>query len=772
MILIIIIKSIGSVSNLHFQEEKTENTVILLLPESYEYKSRLYLVELFDDTCGKDFTLPANTNKIINCKRDEEDKIDTFWTKEIFYPVITLTSKYKNMRYLFSEYDNNTDYIIHNHFFQPIYLEKTEKDCDIIFKKYSPNFAFFAVGNPFLYNSFYNIFQRLLNNEYGININNYTKLPQVYLRVSSYHLGIIDFFNFYLSQLHIKINVYIRQLYGGTDLYECDGDGDGDGYDIKNLDSFANPISNVKCKNKISLFNRLFNLEGTKFLAGYIAPDSYFDIYAEINDNTSDVINLFPIYGNSICSRNTAKYLKKGVKYKINFDLDHMIKLEPGFDAKIRITNELVNRIIIINPQNPTSPISGNEYTIESKNDAMIYFIEKLPDDYNQKEIDVNLSAGKIIEIIYKEKRESDIIDLGFEKYCPSNTPLIGKIEGIYHYLDNIYDKIKGKLVNGEKLYIYSKNFEHIQEIDYTGKNLNNKNNNFNIFLIPKNDEKNSLVVKTRNKGYNKIIFDLFFCERDTILQIKILHRDKNNNTYLTITNNNFTENVRKYKIDKNSDDYKMLFETDQPVVFTYSYIDSIDEIYEGNDDYKKEREVIRNPKIEEIVRKNGNEIKIKFKPNYKHSSTRYIILIAQKNSENTIEKFKDPCFVTGLLNQRPNGVKVEAIYDGGIDDSINAEVDISDILNEKNSYLMSIISQELRFFKKINFYEPKEFGNEEDSSILVIVLPIVGAIIIVIVAIVVFFIIRRKHNKQDDVPENFDAVSKLSKLSDKSFQF
>ena len=111
-----------NVINLHFQEEKTENTVILLLPESYEYKSRLYLVELFDDTCGKDFTLPANTNKIINCKWDEEDKIDILWTHKIFYSVITLTSEYKNMRYLFSEYDNNTDYIIHNHFFQPIYL--------------------------------------------------------------------------------------------------------------------------------------------------------------------------------------------------------------------------------------------------------------------------------------------------------------------------------------------------------------------------------------------------------------------------------------------------------------------------------------------------------------------------------------------------------------------------------------------------------------------------------------------------------------------------
>ena len=56
--------------------------------------------------------------------------------------------------------------------------------------------------------------------------------------------------------------------------------------------------------------------------------------------------------------------------------------------------------------------------------------------------------------------------------------------------------------------------------------------------------------------------------------------------------------------------------------------------------------------------------------------------------------------------------------------------------------------------------------------GVFMLLIPIVGAIIIVIVSIVVFFIIRRKHNKQDDVPENFDAVSKLSKLSDKSFQF
>lgn len=244
----------------------------------------------------------------------------------------------------------------------------------------------------------------------------------------------------------------------------------------------------------------------------------------------------------------------------------------------------------------------------------------------------------------------------------------------------------------------------------------------------------------------------------------------------MIIRNDDYTEDVREHR-SQNRYDYQLIFQTNQPLVFTYSYYDLLDEnINKVNNNYIKEREELSNLTIEEIVPKNEKEIKIKFKPNYKQSSTRYIILIAQKSSENTIEKFKDACFVTGLLTQRPNGVKVEAIYDGGIEDSINAEVDISDILSEKNNkYLMSIISQELRYSKKIHFYTPKEFSfgpekPDEDDSLkgvslaLAIVLPIVGAIII---AIVIIFLVRHKCHKQED-PENDDA---LSKLTDKSYE-
>ena len=114
------------------------------------------------------------------------------------------------------------------------------------------------------------------------------------------------------------------------------------------------------------------------------------------------------------------------------------------------------------------------------------------------------------------------------------------------------------------------------------------------------------------------------------------------------------------------------------------------------------------------------------------------------------------------LLNNRTTGVKIDTIYDIGDRDLIDAEVDISDILYSGNKYLVNIISQELRFDKKIHFYQPKDFshvakkpidpdnggkGDDGDnggssSLALAIALPIVGVIII---AVVVIFILKRK---------------------------
>ena len=35
-----------------------------------------------------------------------------------------------------------------------------------------------------------------------------------------------------------------------------------------------------------------------------------------------------------------AKYLKKDIEYTLDFETDHLVKLEPGFDAEVTIYND------------------------------------------------------------------------------------------------------------------------------------------------------------------------------------------------------------------------------------------------------------------------------------------------------------------------------------------------------------------------------------------------------------------------------------------------
>ena len=311
------------------------------------------------------------------------------------------------------------------------------------------------------------------------------------------------------------------------------------------------------------------------------------------------------------------------------------------------------------------------------------------------------------------------------------------------------------KLIEDEKLYVYSTS-EQINRlnIEYLGNNLNNKNNDFNIFLINKNNEENTIVINTNVIEY--IMTDIYFCKFDTTLELTFLGKD--NETKITITNDDWYN--RTFELFKG--DNKIKLETNKPVIFTYSFFDLIDKnIFEPNIyGYKKDRRVLKKLTIDKIVDKNNTDdiIKIKFKPNYKQSTTRYIILIAQKNSENTLDNFKDPCFVVGLLNQRPKELKIETIYDIGDNDSVNAEVDLNDILSDNNEYIVTIISQELRFEKKINFYEPKEFThvakNSENGSkailfVLLIILPIAVGIII---ALIIIFVIGNRKNSLKEI--------------------
>ena len=105
--------------------------------------------------------------------------------------------------------------------------------------------------------------------------------------------------------------------------------------------------------------------------------------------------------------------------------------------------------------------------------------------------------------------------------------------------------------------------------------------------------------------------------------------------------------------------------------------------------------------------------------------------------------------------------------FDIGEKDSITTELDISDILNSGNEYIVNIISQELRYNKKIYFYEPKTIQNNEkeedkngNTTLYIVLISVFGAIILIIA---LFFIIRylRKKKKTD-----FDISNKTREIS------
>ena len=324
-------------------EKDDSQTIVFIVFSYYESMLKLFLFNdiEYEETCKDSYLIPANTDKLIYCNYNDDSH---------FYHFSTFTSKNNNMKILYSSQNEGIDNIIKNNIILPIYAGKDSEDYNVNFNKYSPKFSLFGAVNNYLFEGIYEYTKKYFNINSGLNIDNYLKLTQMNIRINSKLLDWSEFYNIYLNQLNIKINLYIIQIYGNTELYECDADN----IDEKNLSFLTTPISNMKCKNRKSIFNRLLTLDGTKIISGYITPDSYFDIYAEINNN-NEIIDISPINVTELDGNSTVKYLKKEVIYTIGFNLDHLIKLEPEFDADITITDG--QSIRKINQKKPISEI-------------------------------------------------------------------------------------------------------------------------------------------------------------------------------------------------------------------------------------------------------------------------------------------------------------------------------------------------------------------------------------------------------------------------------
>ena len=720
------------------KKNEAENLIMIAIPpitinEFMDNSTRIVIVDsIINNVEKQSITIPPGNDTLIYLDEDiydDEDDYDYDYDDDsdyeepdhisIYNVLRAYSSTEKNLQYVMSDKIEEFDFLIENSYKHPIYIKKSENEAYITIESFYPRYAFFGAATKELYKSYLSFF---LRSSYGKDESEKAGVPidakrfsPINIRVNSNLNNFYDVFNFYIKDFEENVNVYINKIYGETELYECSDDS----IDFKNLSFLTTPITN--CKNKRSLFNRLFSFKGNnKLLSGYLSPNSYFDVYIEYNDDENNIIKIPSVSENTVNS--ASKYIRKDIEYKIDFDVDHMVKIEPKHNIEIIIYNK--DETIILNTENPASKVEGKDYFVRTNIDTMIYFYGKLNSYIKQIRIDPEQKGKNIrIKSNYREIKFYYCFDTGFEGYNPLNSEMKNRVEvDVYDeniYIENIYEKIKNKLVKNENLYFFYGNRKVNEakiKLEYLNETVANPNNDYTFHVIPQNSKDKSLVLK--NTRYYRIEMGVHLCKAQN--EVKI---------YAKKAQDSYDSGERRYIFYPEDNEYKEIgfddsgillrFESNEDFIFSYSYYDKTDS-HSSKDDWEEERNALSDLNITNIIdNPESNIISIEFNPNYIKSTTKYIIIVASEGEDNSYENFNNPCYIAKLATDKPSGVKIENFFSAGEDNNtITVQVDISDVINSNNDkYIVNIISQELRFEKKLNFYTPKKFIHKENAK-------------------------------------------------------
>ena len=265
-------------------------------------------------------------------------------------------------------------------------------------------------------------------------------------------------------------------------------------------------------------------------------------------------------------------------------------------------------------------------------------------------------------------------------------------------YIENPYDKLETELEQGEYLYLYySFYFQDIFEIKYLNNMYITSKFNYNLNLIQVNNiSERNLIIPDMNK--KKIKFQINQCNPSSSNNSKFYF------LYLVLTEyKDFQYINENNKINK-----YFPYEAGDDFILSYSYIDIKDDFISKNKQWENDRIKYGDLIINNIKIINQTEVNINFNVNYKNSLTKYIIIITPEEDNNTFENLKNFCFLAELINSKEKNFIAEVIYDIGENDSIEINIDINEYISEKKNFVVNIISQELRYEKALNFYEPK----------------------------------------------------------------
>ena len=142
-------------------------------------------------------------------------------------------------------------------------------------------------------------------------------------------------------------------------------------FNFNDLNVLTKPIKTYE--NEKTIVNKLFNLESNKLYSGFKDYQSIYDVYIDI-DNEDNIIKM---QQEDNPFNNLMKLFKPNITYVLDFEVNHLIKLDPNFNAEVTITDS--EKTIILNKNNPkTTEIKGNNVQITTNSKAILYFYNSI----------------------------------------------------------------------------------------------------------------------------------------------------------------------------------------------------------------------------------------------------------------------------------------------------------------------------------------------------------------------------------------------------------
>ena len=614
-----------------------------------------------------------------------------------------LLSSSKNMKLLKSNNEFTNEIIIDTKGETIIYLNSSNENT-----KFVHNFLY--MEHNFINNKF------IIDND----IKKFLGGNDIYYTREIWNKEKTSFYSLYFFDIKEKYYLYTKKYFGIGNLYKYKPQLTLD----TRVQDFMQPYNYYDEKLYSNENNHLLILTGTQFFSFNINFGTFFDFFIQKANDTNYIEKIEALNNGAIKLLNSMK------KYYIKFELNHLIKLDNNFlDAKVTFIDTFGKKYIL-NKINKIINIKGNNFTVESNKNALIYFYEKIEDVDDKIILEFNkYNAGKNQKINLTNKYTNYDLkiavakDFGFKNCYPMVNPqqleiyTISPKQTITLYIENYYDFLEDDIFEseGEKYFIYL--FEVIKDNKYILLNKNKleissltyfdsliKNNKLGFDIISKGES--NLILKTYDKSnYNyqflKCSNNNIYFELNQIYENNITKKEKQ-----TIdTNKYFPKSIDGSRILINS------FESKDEFLFIYDF---------SKYQYKYDEDRIHNYGIKYLNKNQKNILTIGFTMFYT-SFSEYYIIIAKKNNINNLYSFSNPCYLTKLLMSNSNYICYKKVYHEQDYPKylIFEEIDINKLIqdkkkNDNDEYIINIISHNLALFNHLYIYTPVIYNEKE----------------------------------------------------------